>query len=251
MFRSILKNRKQRQTATSFRYRGTDNTRVEALSDGIFAIATALLIISTSIPETFDELIEFMKDLVPFAICMALLMLIWYQHYVFFIRYGFKDAKIVAINTMLLFLILFYIYPLKFLFTFLHDQFSAMMRGDHEKLNYLYTEVVSLENGPDLMTIYGIGAASIFLTLAWMYRIAYNRRESLKLNDIEEFDTKSSIIGNLWMSSVPLLSVIIANLPMPQIMNFVLAGWVYMIYPFVMIPTARARLRKRNKLIKN
>ena len=36
--------------------RGLDNTRIEALSDGVFALAIALLLISSEVPSTFDEL---------------------------------------------------------------------------------------------------------------------------------------------------------------------------------------------------
>ena len=94
------------------RLRGEGGTRIEALSDGVFAIAIALLLISTDIPETFAELREFMYDFVPFGGTIAILMVIWYQHYTFFLRYGLQDIKTVTINTVLLFLILFYVYPL-------------------------------------------------------------------------------------------------------------------------------------------
>lgn len=250
MIRSTLKENQKKNDTSGFRFRGTDNTRIEALSDGIFAIATALLIISTSIPETYAELISFMKDLIPFAICMALLILIWHQHYLFFIRYGFKDVKIVAINTLLLFLILFYIYPLKFLFTFLNNLFTAIFQSDNKQLDYLFTEVILIENSPNLMVIYGLGAASIFLTLAWMYRIAYQRRILLSLTKLEAFDTQSSVYVNLWMSSVPLLSSLISIMPFDAMNRFMIAGWIYMIYPLVMIPTSIYRQRKR-KLVEN
>jgi hypothetical protein len=46
---------------------------------------------------------------------MSLIMLVWYQHYIFFLRYGFRNSAIVVLNTVLVFIILFYVYPLKFL----------------------------------------------------------------------------------------------------------------------------------------
>ena len=109
MFRNRLKSKEVPKT--DFRFRGLDNTRVEALSDGVFALAIALLLISSEVPSTFSELRLFLKNFFPFAATISILTLIWYQHYIFFVRYGLKDANVVALNTLLLFLVLFFIYP--------------------------------------------------------------------------------------------------------------------------------------------
>lgn len=248
MVRSALKEKTLNQSKSSFRFRGVDNTRVEALSDGVFAIATALLVISSSIPETYTELLKFLHDLVPFAICMALLMLIWYQHYVFFIRYGFKDAKIVAVNTLLLFLILFYIYPLKFLMQLLYDMFVALFRGDANKLEYLFTEVIPMKDTPELMVIYGLGAASVFFILAVMYFIAYKRRESLEMNVVETQLTKYSMSANLLMGLVPLLSGLFCLLPINPSSAFTIGGMMYMLYPVIMVPFGIKNRKSMSKL---
>lgn len=236
MVRSTLKEKSLNSSDTPFRFRGVDNTRVEALSDGVFAIATALLVISSSIPETYAELLHFLKDLVPFALCMALLMLIWYQHYVFFIRYGFKDATIVAVNTLLLFLILFYIYPLKFLMQLLYDMFSAMFAQNQKAFQHIFTEVIPMENTPHLMVIYGFGAACIFFTLAVMYLIAYRRADSLGLNNREKFMTKVSMHANLLMGAIPLASCLFCLLPISPNVSFTIGGFIYWLYPAVMMP---------------
>ena len=230
-----------------FRFRGVDNTRVEALSDGVFAIATALLVISTSIPETYAELLHFLKDLVPFALCMALLMLIWFQHYVFFIRYGFKDAKIVAVNTLLLFLILFYIYPLKFLMQLLYDMFAAMFTKNWDAFNHIFTNVILMEDTPSLMVIYGLGASSIFFTLAIMYLIAYRRSGELDLSIKEKMMTKISMHANLLMGAIPLVSSLFCLLPMNPNTAFTVGGFIYWTYPIVMIPFS---IRNRKLLSK-
>ena len=249
MIRSALKARQQKTNDGAFRFRGIDNTRVEALSDGVFAIATALLVVSSDIPETFSELILFMQDFFPFAVCIVLLILIWHQHYLFFIRYGFKDAKIVSVNTLLLLLILFYIYPLKFLFTLLYDMFASIITGDNALHNRLFTNVIRIEVAPTLMLIYGIGAASIFLTLAWMYWIAYQRKEKLKLTPIETFDTRHSMHYNLVMGSVPIASSVVSQLPISPDWAFAFSGWTYWIYPVLMIPYANFKQRIRNKML--
>ena len=76
MVRQALKKNAGRQI-DHFKLRGKDHTRIESLSDGVFAIAIALLLISSEIPETFDELVVFMYDFVAFGATITLLMLLW------------------------------------------------------------------------------------------------------------------------------------------------------------------------------
>lgn len=211
MVRQSLKA-KESTFRSAFRLRGLDNTRIEALSDGVFALAIAMLIISTSIPNTFDELLLFLADLIPFAVCVTLLMVIWYQHYIFFARYGLKDANTVAIITILLLLVLFYVYPLKFLFQILVKLFFYVFSGNQEEIKQIFEQVIPFDETPQLMVIYGVGAGMIFLVMAWLYVNSYRRRSVLELNEIERFDTRNGIYTNLIMAGIPLLSAFIAGL---------------------------------------
>src|SRR5215204_2185504 len=102
-----------------FRWRGEDVSRIEGFSDAVFAFAVTLLVVSLEVPKTFDELLATMRGFFAFAICFALLLSVWYDHYKFFRRYGLRDFLIVVLNAALLFLVLMYVYPLKFLFTLL------------------------------------------------------------------------------------------------------------------------------------
>ena len=231
-----------------FNYRGTNQTRVETLSDAVFAIAIALLVLSSSVPERFDELLESMHDLIPFAICITLLSLVWYQHYLFFIRYGLQDSKTVALNTVLLFLILFYVYPLKFLFKVLYQLFYGGFTNNSEILNKLFNETLPINDSPSLMIIYGIGATLIFFTLALMYFYASKKKEDLELSVRELYDTKSSIYNNLIMGAIPLLSVIISWLGIGgSSVTFTWAGFIYWLYMPIMpiYSISRARIRKK------
>lgn len=60
------------------------------------------------------------------------------------------------------------------------------------------------------MVIYGIGARAVFLVLMLMYRYALGKAEELGLNELERFDTRTSIRTNLLMASVPAFSVLLA-----------------------------------------
>ena len=247
MLRKHLKSKELDDS--EFRFRGLDNTRVEALSDGVFALAIALLLISSEVPNTFSELREFLKNFFPFAATISILTLIWYQHYIFFVRYGLKDSMIVSINTLLLFLVLFFVYPLKFLFQVLFDLFRALILQDQEALEILFSEVIMANDAPTLMIIYGTGSALVFLTMAWMYYIALKRKDFLQLTPIEVFDTRSNIYTNLCMASIPFVSALIAYFKIGGggSLTFSISGMFYMSYIVVMplYGYLRGRSRKR------
>lgn len=230
----MRKQLKAQHKETDFRLRGLENTRIESLSDGVFALAIALLLISSDFPETFADLKVFMEDFIPFGGAITLLVLVWYQHYLFFIRYGLKDGRIVAVNTFLLFLILFYVYPLKFLFKILYQIYRNLFTGDSEAMNELFTVTIPGNETPQLMVIYGIGAASVFLTLALMYYMAWKRRDELELNPEERHATRTSLWLNITLSSVPIISTIIAATNMFGSATFIVSGFAYTLYFFVM-----------------
>ena len=82
-----------------------DITRVEAFSDAVFAFALTLLVVSLDVPQSYDELIRLMAGFVPFACSFALLTWLWYEHNVFFRRYGLQDPYTVTLNAVLLFVV--------------------------------------------------------------------------------------------------------------------------------------------------
>src|SRR5262245_51589527 len=85
-----------------FDHRGTEPGRLENISDACFALAIALLLISTSPPTTYPQLRRFIFDLIPFIFCITLIVSIWYQHFIFFYRYGIRNAAIVVYNSVFL-----------------------------------------------------------------------------------------------------------------------------------------------------
>ena len=85
----------------------------------MFGFALTLLGVSAEVPKTFDQLLEIMREFPGFAICFAILISLWHEHYRFFRRYGLQDSRTIFLNGLLLFIVILYVYPLKFLFSLL------------------------------------------------------------------------------------------------------------------------------------
>lgn len=221
---------------TKFRHRGLNQTRIETFSDAVFAVAFTLVVLSGSVPETFDQLRAYINDVIPSFICIILIVVIWYQHYIFFLRYGLQDTKTVVINTFLTFMVLIYIYPLKFLTRFLYELYYGLMVGKADNFMNDFGGEMNTSNMTLLMVAYGSGATLIFMSMAWLYRNAYAKREELELDEYEAWSTKVSLWQNLLMSSIPFLSVMIIVLGIfgRGTLNFTIAGFTYMLYMVVM-----------------
>ncbi|XOV93116.1 MAG: TMEM175 family protein [Bacteroidota bacterium] len=252
MVRQSLKNSKIGLNQ-DFRYRGEEQTRIETFSDAVFALAITLLIFSSKVPDNFEELRGFLFEIIPFGLSMILITYIWYEHYLYFIRFGFKSSRIVILNTALLFSILLYVYPLKFLFKVLVSMYGsifAKLFGIVFDSPPAFTTMISTKDAPELMLIYGIGAAFIFLIIVLMYRYALSKTKELGLNEIEIFDTKSSLQSAVIMSSIPVLSVLIVLIFGNFIIGVMLSGFVYMLYPFIYWIWGRKRNKMRKSLVK-
>src|ERR1043166_7723219 len=112
-----------------FRWRSHEVSRIEGLSDAVFGFAVTLLVVSLEVPKTFGELMEAMRGFGAFAICFTLLIVVWYNQYKFFRRYALQDNYTIVLNSALLFVVLFYVYPLKFVFTFLIGIFTRQCKN--------------------------------------------------------------------------------------------------------------------------
>src|SRR5215210_4883608 len=209
-----------------FRWRGEDVSRLEGFSDAVFAFAVTLLVVSLEVPNTFDELLATMRGFFAFAISFLLLYLVWYDHYKFFRRYGLYDNLTMHLSTILLFVVLFYIYPLKFLFTTLMDEllgFSTQVGSSAGDV----VETIKPGQWPLLMAIFGAGFVVVQLVFALLYWRAYALRGMLNLNECEASITRQEIQGYLILAGVGLASIAIALLGGEEAISW--AGWVYLL----------------------
>lgn len=230
-----------------FRFRGIEPGRLENFSDAVFALAITLLLISTTPPTNFHQVKRSVIDLIPFTLCVVFIILIWHQHFIFYFRYGLRNGKMVALNAVFLAIILFYVYPLKFL-TKLIEFPIAWLLNDSVLWNEL-SGMISGKDMADLMIIYGLGATAVFFTLMQMYRFALKQSVVLDLNDIEIFDTKVSIRTNLLMGIVPIISVLLAFVFYTKWYAGMISGFSYFLYTPIMMIHANRVNKKRKKLL--
>ena len=207
--------KKRGQADPDFRWRGGDISRVEAFSDGVFAITITLLVVSTSAPSSFYDLWLLIKDLPAFMASFILIMLAWHSHYLFFRRYGLEDNGTTALNAVFLFMIMFFAFPLKFMCVFL---WQLIIGGPVVELFILpegfyfpgQSELTSMNEKityqlRGMMYLYGIGHCGVFGILGLLGLRAYIFRHVLELDDLEIIITQN----NMWMA---VISVVIGLL---------------------------------------
>jgi hypothetical protein len=234
--------RPPRRLDADFRWRGGEVSRLEAFSDAVFAIVLALLFLRAAPPESFADLRAAMKGLVPFAATFAIIAYIWVEHWLFSRRYGLCDATTTWLNLVLLFLLLFYAYPLKFLFTLL----TVVALGPIGELTQARL-LAGLDGPADaerLFVDYGLGYGAIFLVLALLYLHAWRCRAALALDPIEVLLTRSGLTQCLVQAGLAGVSVLLS---LTYGVAWGVPGWVYVaIGPILTWHGVRMQRRVRN-----
>jgi uncharacterized membrane protein len=239
-------SKRESEVQNGFRLRGLGEvSRVEALSDGVIAFAITLLVVSLEVPHTFDELLVTMRGFLAFAITFAMLFHVWLVQYKFFRRYGLNDNFTIWMTALLLFVVLFYVYPLKFMWTLIVNAFlgfGTTVQGANGRVE----PVVREGQAPAMFMIYGLGFAAVFAIFSLLYLHAYRKRAALDLSELESFDTRSWSQENALMSLVGLVSVAVALTRVPRFMF--LAGMSYWLIAPVLFIHGFAMGRRRRRL---
>lgn len=213
-----------------FRWRGAEATRLEALTDAVFGFAITLLIVSLEVPGSFPELLQLMRGFVPFAVCLALLVWLWCEHGLFFRRYAMTDAPVVVLNSLLLLVVLLFVFPLKFLSGYLFE----LSLGNFQK-------VAQMGAPPEkILMLYSGGYCLVMLLFSAFYALAWKRRVPLELDARERVITLSHFLSFLAQAALALAVVGVTSLLSGPKAGFV--GFAYfLIYPCIAVANAVAR----------
>jgi hypothetical protein len=217
-----------------FRWRSREVSRIEGLSDAVFGFAVTLLVVSLEVPHTCDDLARMMAGFPAFAASFVLLVLIWHAQYRFFRRYGLEDTRTLVLNIVLLFVVLCYIYPLKFLVSALGWIVMRFMSG--ERPGGVESPITDAQ-WPLLMIMYGVGYIAIYAVFALLYRHAHAQRAALALDPVETLFTRFSLYEYSAMIAVAVLSVLLTlafayGTALPGWFASAIGGWTYfLIWP--------------------
>jgi uncharacterized membrane protein len=226
--------RRNREFVDGFRQRGLEVSRLESFSDAVFGFAVTLLVVSLDVPRTFADLFNAMHGFPAFAVCFLFLALIWNSHYKFCRRFGLDDGAARFLTCVLLFLVLFFIYPLKFLFNL---SITSMIFGAPANSMRITADQLSA-----VLVIYGLGFAAVWLALTFLYLHAYRLRVALELTELERFDTRYQIHRLLILVAIGLLAAAFARIR-PLLFW---SGWTYLLlFPVLRIYAVSYRQKRR------
>ncbi len=212
--------------------------RIEGFSDAVFAFAVTLLVVSLEVPKSAQELFHTLWGFVAFGICFAFLVLIWFDHHTFFKRYPLTDTTTVILNMALLFVVLLYVYPMKFLFTLL---VNGLLLGRAVEAVKTVAEIKTL------MVIYGLGFLTVNGVLFLMHLHAWRQRTQLRLDQADCAELTGTLGRFLINGGVALISIAIARFTSD---TGLLAGWTYMLLaPAQTINGVMTRRRTRKALL--
>ena len=209
-----------------FRYRGGENTRIEAFTDAAFAFAVTLLMIGSGhVPATIPELLDALRQIPAYAASFALLCLFWYAHYKWYRRYGAEDGRSILLSLVLVFLVLIYVYPL-------HMMFSAALPvgvasdGSPASVGF---RIRAWSDWQTMYVVFGVAYASMSVVMLLFYLHARRLRDELGLDAVERVLTDGGVMRWSVSTGVGLLSVLLAIVMAPRASSLlqVLPGFAY------------------------
>lgn len=211
-----------------FRERGKEILRIEALSDAVFAFSVSLLVVALEVPQNFEELKTILQGAVPFFATVAMIFLFWYQQYKFFRRYGLNDVGTTLLNLGYLAVILFYVYPMKFLFSLLLGSWTGI--DLFPKAAEKGIAVIHAEDFSQLIILFSTGYAIIWFLLYGMYQRAGKFHHQLELSAYELKFTRKEKRGAFWNGLIGVAAITMAIARMESI-----AGICYLFIPVLLV----------------
>lgn len=226
MIRTEINSNKQHDPRIN--YRGATASRFDNLTDAVFGIAITLLIFNLANPNSFEDLLTFTKTLPAFLLSIFFIVMIWHEHVRFSEVYTFNDSQLTILNTVFIALLIFYVYPLRFLTMFLTNFFFQ-------------TDIaisIQRDQVPYLMVYYGFVAFALYFVLYLLYNRASKMKKELNLNEFEVFYTAAHKKRLFIMFIVPVISIVLSIVinQFSFIWASVIGGIVYFLYtPLIII----------------
>jgi hypothetical protein len=198
----------------TFRWRGDGVSRIEGLSDAVFGFALALLVAALGVPRTYADLVKMLVSFPAFAVTFWMLYAVWSAQYKFFRRYGLEDRRTITLNIVLLLVVVFYVYPMMFLYnTFIALWLGAI--GGPLGLQPLVDQAheaqraLRPEQWPSVLVVFAAGYMAVFSVFALLHRHALRSATQLELDPLEALETRYTIREHLLNAGIALFSATI------------------------------------------
>jgi len=252
MFINTFKKQKKK-SPDGFRYRGREGSRLENLTDTIFGFSITLLIVASEVPETYLELQASMYSFIGFICSSMLLLGIWNTHRKFFLHYGLHNKYTRTLNFLFVFVLLFYIYPLKYLFSYLgtlvyssiKTKFGDTSDGLRFAIKKLVEAELTIDQWADLIIRFGIGLLCIYTIFTILHIHALRKKVLLKLTKREVFITHTFLQINLILCAVSILSIVFVSILGGMYSGH--GGLIYLIIPVALTLHRYFRKKKLNR----
>ena len=144
-----------------------NRSRIEAFSDGVFAFAATLLVVSVGTQAESSILQVDWMVFLSFGVSFFALVGLWSVHYNFFRRTNYMDNMIIGLNAVLLFLILYYIFPIKSLI----NSWTGALQINADEFSSLFQ-------------LYSLGFLLIFTCYALMYLRVYKKANNSNMTHL-------------------------------------------------------------------
>lgn len=203
----------------TFRMRGESMTRIETFVAAAFAFAVTMMVISVgSLPSTMQEFMAATKQIPAFSASCAVIIWIWHTHANWSRRYGLEDGGSIFLSSVLIILVLVYIYPLRLM---LQGLFYAVSDG------YFPSEFSfnSFAQVRFMFGFYALGFILLSVNFMGLFAYASYKKELLNLSPVELFDTKTELLNWAGVATVAFVSLIIAIVGTQDMIGF--SGYVF------------------------
>lgn len=228
------------RSSDGFRVRGEGPSRLDALTDGVFALAVTLLVVTSEVPRSFGELVGALAGFPAFAACFAILIWFWFAHHVYARRYALTDAGTTTLTACLLFVVLFFVYVMKFLYAWLLAHVIGV--GPKAGLDQLTMDQARL-----LMSLFSVGFLAVCIVFMAMYARAWAARERLGLDATERLVTRDEIVNWATLAAIPVLSLGLLATGRPA--AIAAGGWCYAFIGAVKFATGTWHGRRVKKML--
>lgn len=209
-------------------------SRIEALSDAIFGLALTFLVVKMEIPKSYAEFESMSHGFIGFFITFLMLFIIWNNQARLLSSINKVDAPLKILLACFLFTILFFVFPLKYMFTLALETFFPFYQSAIKM-----EETLTLSQISQLIHIFSSTLMTIFGLLMLMNIYIYKNREKLILT-VSKISIKREIFTDLAIVLIALISHIMVYLLSANLLY--LTGMVYLL----ILPT-RWLLGKRYK----